>query len=163
MDSKTTDAAVLVLRDLSQDVLLLTKRSEDLKHHPGEISFPGGLWESTDKDMLQTALRETWEELGIAQDRIQNPTMLPLEKTFWGTTIHPFYATIATIEPVKINTIEVSEVLYLPWNDVINPDNYEQFPIQKGSFHFKSCRYTASSEHIWGATARIMRSLITQK
>ncbi|MCP0912864.1 MULTISPECIES: NUDIX hydrolase [Legionella] len=153
-------ASVIVLQDEAAASLVLTKRSANLRMHPGEICFPGGLWEPQDQNLWITALRELQEELGIAASRVRLLKELPLERTLSGTAIHPWLGSISALEPYLINENEVSEVIFLPIQDVLNPKNYQEIEIARFGQRLTCCQYTASSEHfIWGATARIMKQL----
>lgn len=154
------DAAVIVLYERVSKSLILTLRSEHVHHHPGEICFPGGLRQPLDKDLSQTALRETNEELGISMERIEILRSMPKEQTLTGFCISPWFARIETIEPFSLQKNEVEELIKLPFIDVLNMHNYQEIMVQRGGFSIKSMQYAAYQEGvIWGATARIMRQL----
>lgn len=152
-------SAVLVLHDLSADSLILTKRSEQLRHHPGEICFPGGVWEIGDDNLYSTALREVYEELGIPANRITLIKELQVERTLLGTVIHPWLASIQSIKPNQLNIHEVDRLISIPMSLVENPQNYKELVVEKYGLHIKSCKFIANEELVWGATARIMKQL----
>ena len=152
-------SSVLVLHEQSSDALILTKRSEQLRAHPGEICFPGGLKEKGDEDLYTTALREVDEELGISAHRIQFIKAMAVEKTLLGVTIHPWFARIDSIEPFKMNTEEVIAVIRVPMVLAQTAKHYSEFVVHRKGVRFISCRFTAHQELIWGATARIMKQL----
>jgi hypothetical protein len=152
-------ASVVVLHETSTDSLILTKRSSQLRNHPGEVCFPGGLWEETDDNLYATALRELYEELGVTASRVTLIRELQVESTLLGTVIYPWLASIDSINPFYINTEEVSSVLCIPMSLVKNIENYRETIISRGSLQFKSCEFTANEEFIWGATVRIMKQL----
>jgi 8-oxo-dGTP pyrophosphatase MutT (NUDIX family) len=152
-------ASVLVLQDLSTNMLILTKRSLNLPTHPGEICFPGGRWQRGDENLYSTALRELQEELGIASSRIHLDKAMQPVRTLSGFIIYPWLATIETIIPYSLNPQEVSEIIQLPLAEVKNPKLYQKITITKEGMHFSSCQYTATRHFIWGATARIMKQL----
>lgn len=152
-------SAVLVLHDLSSDSLILTKRSEHLRHHPGEISFPGGHWEEQDKSLYATALREVYEELGIESSRITMIKELRIEETLLGSIIHPWLTEIETINPFKLNPNEVTDVIAIPVSQANKADNYKSILFERNGYKFKSWKYIPTKEVIWGATARIMMQL----
>lgn len=154
-----THAGVIVLYETVSDSLILTKRSEHLRRHPGEVCFPGGVWEEGDENFYATALRELNEELGIDSKRITLIKELSREQTLLGSIIHPWLASIDSINPFHINDSEVSTLISVPLSLVKDPKNYEEILIERKGFKFKSWRFTGHSEFIWGATARIMKQL----
>lgn len=158
-DDLNAHAAVLVLHDKSSNSLILTKRSEELHHHPGEISFPGGLWEIEDENLYATALREVYEEIGIEANRITLIKELQIERTLIGDIIHPWLVSIKSIQPYQLNHHEVIRLIKIPLNLVQDSDNYKEFIIEKRGYHIKSYKFLGCDELIWGATARIMRQL----
>ena len=92
-------AGVVILYEQSTDSLILTKRSIHLRKHPGEICFPGGVWEEGDDNYYYTALRELHEELGIDSSRVTLIKELAEERTLLGSVIHPWLTRIESIEP----------------------------------------------------------------
>ncbi|KGP62752.1 DNA mismatch repair protein MutT [Legionella norrlandica] len=152
-------SSVIVLHDLSEDSLILTKRSEKLRNHPGEVCFPGGFHEAKDQNLYSTALRELNEELGITADRIRLIKKLKVERTLGGLIIHPWLASIETVVPYTMNFQEVSALISVPMLLVKNLQNYKKMVIEKKGLCFVTCQFIASKELIWGATARIMKQL----
>ena len=150
-------SAVIVLHERSTDSLILTKRSDHLRQHPGEICFPGGRWDVSDPSLYATALRELKEELGIESKRVTFKKKLLIEKTLLGSIIHPWFATIDSIEPAMLNLNEVTKIVRVPIERVNLIENYKEIMLERGGRHFLSCEFTGSSEYIWGATARIMK------
>lgn len=153
------NAAILVLHEKTTNSLILTKRSHQLRHHPGEICFPGGRWQADDNTLYDTALRELHEELGISADRVQLQKIMMTELTLTGYLIQPWFAVITTLDPYQIDQEEVVDVLRLPMSEVCNRDNYLTIWINIKHFTIKTCRYKDNEHFIWGATARIMRQL----
>ena len=153
-------AAVIVLYENSSDSLILTQRSEHLRAHPGEICFPGGLWEEEDRDFYSTALRELYEELGITADRVALIKELNIEKTLLGRIIHPWLVSIESIHPYSLNSSEVSRLVAVPMSLVQTAENYKEVVIERVGHRVKSCEFVFKEEWIWGATARIMRQLV---
>lgn len=153
------NSAVIVLYESASDSIILTKRTEHLAHHPGEICFPGGRWEEKDNDLYATALRELNEELGIEASRVNLIKKLLPEKTILGSIIHPWLATIPSITPFYANEFEVASLTYVPMVKVKDPKNYQDFLVERNGLQFTSLKFTGHHEFIWGATARIMRQL----
>jgi len=152
-------AAVILLHDQETDSLLLTRRTSNLRTNPGEFCFPGGGKDDSDPDLWSTALRELHEELGINAARVSLLKELSPEHTLTGKIIFPWLASIAGIEPYIMNENEVSGVITLPMEDVIIPENYKDLSIECYGKNIVSCQYTASSQFVYGATARIMKQL----
>lgn len=154
-----TYAGVIVLHERSSDSLIQTKRSEQLRRHPGEICFPGVVWEEGDENFYVTALRELEEELGIESFRVTLIKELSQEQTLLGSIIRPWLVSIESINPFRLNDSEVSKIIYVPMSLVKNHQNYQKISMQSKGFKFQSLQFTGHSEFIWGATARIMKQL----
>lgn len=139
--------------------LVLTKRSSALKHHPGQIAFPGGKFDETDGELEQTALREAEEEIALPQGSVEILTTLPAHETVTGFQVTPFVAWIEDQVTFKPETGEVSEVFRVPAEHVLNINNFRV----EGRFWRGQLRkyYTVpyGPYYIWGATARMLRSL----
>ncbi len=154
------EGAVIVLRELSSDSLILTKRGTTMRYHPGEVCFPGGSWQEGDKDFYATALRELHEELGIQSSRVKLEKALDPEQTLGGYIIYPCLANIKKLIPYQLESHEVAEVFLLPMVEVINPSNYKEIKFERSGVSVKTYQFTASEFYVWGATARIMRQLV---
>lgn len=155
-----THSAVVVMHELSTDSLILTKRSEHLRHHPGEVCFPGGRHEPQDSSLYHTALRELDEELHISSQRVTLVRQLAIERTLLGAIIHPWFVTIESINPFVMNKAEVAEVIHIPLVEARRKSNYKLMTVERAGFNFKSWEFIAHAAGVWGVTARIMRQLI---
>ena len=156
-----TEAAVLIpIVERNNGLkVILTKRSNNLKQHPGQISFPGGKSEKTDKSLVATALRETREEIGINNKNVEILGQLSKHVTITGFKITPFIGKIRTGFSTKIQTSEVSEIFEVPLSYLSNPKNFRVETVKwKGKKRFfYSIPY--GPYYIWGATARILKNL----
>ena len=156
-----TEAAVLIpIVERNNGLkVILTKRSNDLKQHPGQVSFPGGKSEKTDKSLVATALRETKEEIGINNKNVEILGQLSKHVTITGFKITPFIGKIKTGFSTKIQTSEVSEIFEVPLSYLSNPKNFRVESVKwKGKKRFfYSIPY--GPYYIWGATARILKNL----
>jgi 8-oxo-dGTP pyrophosphatase MutT (NUDIX family) len=156
-----TDAAVLVplYLDRGELVAVFTERRGDLRRHAGEISFPGGRQDEPDKDLRQTALREAEEEIGLRRGDVELVGALPPTGTFvTGYRIHPF---VGRIEPGHTWTpqeTEVEQVLELSLQDLKH--GYESKRLIGRGVPIKTPTYTVDGHFVWGATARIVESLL---
>lgn len=156
-----TPAAVLfpiVLRGDGQTVLL-TQRTAHLKDHPGQISFPGGRVEDEDMSPIHTALRETSEEIGLAEGHIEVVGFLPEYRTGTGFRVTPVVGLVTPPFEVSPDPFEVAEVFEVPLAFLLNPANHQQH-----SLHYRGAlrQYFAmpyGDYFIWGATAGMIRSL----
>ncbi|WP_170510634.1 CoA pyrophosphatase [Ruegeria arenilitoris] len=158
---KLRPAGVLVAVDLARGDprLILTKRSSALKHHPGQIAFPGGKQDDTDADVTATALREAQEEIGLPPDLPTILGTLPVHETVTSFAVTPVVAVLESgFDPVA-EPGEVDEVFSVPLAHVLNPANYVvESRIWRGTRRY----YFAvpyGPYYIWGATARMLRGL----
>jgi 8-oxo-dGTP pyrophosphatase MutT (NUDIX family) len=155
-----TDAAVLVALYLDGGRLhaVFTKRREDLRRHPGEISFPGGRHDDTDPDLLATALREAEEEIGLPPAAVQVLGALqPTPTIATGYAIYPF---VGLIEPGLAWTLsarEVAAVLELALDDL--REGYGRRRLLRRGVPIRTDTYVVGDDLIWGATARILADL----
>ena len=141
--------------------ILLTQRSEQVIHHKGQICFPGGNYQSSDATLLQTALRETEEEIGLMAKDVEVLGELDDSSTIAsGYVISPFVALIPYPYPFKANHNEIKLIFSIPLSELTNEINFQQsYPDLD-----KQCPisyYYHYREHIiWGVTARILNQLI---
>ena len=139
--------------------LILTKRSSHLKHHPGQIAFPGGKVDETDDGVIAAALREAQEEVGLPPDHVEIAGTLPPHETVTGFTVTPVLGFIREAFTPVPEAGEVDEVFTVPLSHVLTPDN---FAIERRRWRGEWRRYYAvpyGPYYIWGATARILRGL----
>lgn len=155
------DAAVLIAcRDgLGGPEVILTKRSSRLKHHPGQIAFPGGKVDPQDDGPVAAALREAHEEVGLPLDRVRLLGALPAHETVTGFSVTPILGWItAPFTPVA-EAGEVEEVFAVPLAHVLNP---AKFRVEARRWRGEMRRYYVvpyGPYYIWGATARMLRAL----
>ncbi|WP_171175246.1 CoA pyrophosphatase [Ruegeria sp. HKCCD8929] len=158
---KLRPAGVLVPISLADDAprLILTKRSSALKHHPGQIAFPGGKQDQGDADVTATALREAQEEIGLPPDLPRILGHLPAHETVTSFTVTPVVAILdQAFDPVP-EPGEVEEVFSVPLSHVLNPDNYI---VESRRWRGQRRYYFTvpfGPYYIWGATARMLRGL----
>jgi 8-oxo-dGTP pyrophosphatase MutT (NUDIX family) len=155
-----TEAAVLVPLYVRDDELhaVFTKRREDLRRHPGEISFPGGRRDHPDEELQMTALREAEEEIGLATDDVDLlGTLTPVSTFVTGYLIYPHVGLIDPI-PWKPSPNEVELVLELSLHALLS--GYAKRPMTRRGFTFETDTYVVGDHLIWGATARILGDLL---
>lgn len=139
--------------------LILTKRSSRLKHHPGQIAFPGGKVDAGDADETAAALREAYEEVGLDPAQVDVLGTLPPHETVTGFLVTPVIGLVrGDFTPVP-EPGEVEEVFRVPYSHVTDP---ERFSVQGRRWRGqRRLYYTApfGPYYIWGATARMLRAL----
>ena len=153
-------AAVLVpLVQREALTLLLTQRPLHLKHHPGQISFPGGRAEPSDRDAIATALRETHEEIGLAHQHIEVIGSLPPYHTVTNYAVTPVVALVQPPFALMLDPGEVVDAFEVPLDFILDPANHEKRsrPWQGRERHFYAMPY--QDRFIWGATAAMLRNL----
>jgi 8-oxo-dGTP pyrophosphatase MutT (NUDIX family) len=154
-------AAVLIPLYLDRGNLhaVFTKRREDLSHHAGEISFPGGRQDDPDEDLRLTALREAEEEIGLPPNEVEMVGALPPVGTFvTNYKIHPFVGVIKPGHAWTAQPTEVDVILEVSLPDLIA--GYEMKRLVRKGVPFKTPTYTVDGNLIWGATARIVEHLL---
>jgi len=170
VDSEPAPAAVLVplVRREAGLQVLLTRRTQHLRDHAGQISFPGGRSEPADHGAAGTALRETEEEVGLGRRHIEIVGELPRYVTITGYDVTPVVALISTPFALHPDRHEVAEVFEVPLAFLMTPAHHRrhQFVWEGGPRQFLSMPWQGRGadglEHeyfIWGATAAMLRNL----
>lgn len=158
---KLRPAAVLVglLEGADGVELLLTKRSSRLKHHPGQIAFPGGKLDAEDDGPIAAALREAREEVGLPVGHVEVLGLLPPHETVTGFEITPVLGRIRQSFTPYPEAGEVDEVFNVPFAHVADAT---RFTVQSRRWRGQQRHYYTvpyGPYYIWGATARILRGL----
>ncbi|WP_299281533.1 CoA pyrophosphatase [uncultured Tateyamaria sp.] len=138
--------------------LILTKRSSALKHHPGQIAFPGGKQDDGDADLIATALREAREEIGLPDTHLEILGSFAPHETVTSFTMTPVVALLSQEFEAVPEAGEVAEVFRVPLAHVLNPANYV---VESRHWRGQQRSYYAvpyGPYYIWGATARILRA-----
>jgi 8-oxo-dGTP pyrophosphatase MutT (NUDIX family) len=162
-DTLARAAVLLPLYEVRGEIhVVFTRRSELVEHHKGQISFPGGAYDPEDSDLRTTAVRETWEEIGVDTAHIDIFGQLDEMITVSNFLVRPFVGRITEPGPYPFthSEIEVAEILEVPLahlrddaNVVAEQRTYQGREVMAYSFRF--------GDHlIWGATARILRQFL---
>ncbi len=156
-------SAVLVPIMVGADGLsvLYTKRSEGLSHHKGQISFPGGKWSPEDPTLLDTALREAEEEVGIDPRDVEVLGELDEVWTPTGFTIRPYAGLIRAPYAFRVNPAEIDRLIDVPWGVIPAAEAFGcEVKLVNGE-PLEICHFHVDNDLIWGATARITRNLMS--
>jgi 8-oxo-dGTP pyrophosphatase MutT (NUDIX family) len=154
---KLRPAAVLI--GVLEDTVILTKRASHLKHHPGQIAFPGGKIDAGDADATAAALREAQEEIGLDPATVRLLAELPSHETVTGYNVTPIIARIDRAFTPVPEAGEVAEVFRVPLPLLMDPARYR---VERRRWRGVWRRYYVvpyGPYYIWGATARMLKSL----
>ena len=155
-------AAVMILlyRKEGEYCILLNKRSEEVEHHKGEMSFPGGARDPEDLDLLETALRETEEEMGIKREDITVLGEMDEIVTRSNFQVSVFTGTIEYPYKFTPSAIEIAEVVEFPVAALIDPASRRVETRWIDGMPLTSYSYVHEEHVVFGATARILQSCI---
>ena len=152
-------AAVLIAVSPQTETVFLTKRSAALKHHPGQVAFPGGKQDPGDPTLTAAALREAEEEVGLPRSQVRVLGEMPTHETVTGFSMTPVLGLIEGPYVPRAEAGEVSEVFEVPLAHVTDPAN---FIVQSRRWQGRVRHYYTvpfGPYYIWGATGRILRAL----
>ncbi len=140
--------------------VLLTQRNANLKHHSGQVSFPGGGYEVQDKNIKHTALRETHEEIGVAAADIELWGFLDGLPSISGFHVTPFVGEIKTVAQLELDANEVQRAFGVPFAFFQDPANRVKNKVRTplGDRHYYVFEY--KGDVIWGLTAQIIVQLV---
>ena len=172
-DRTPSQAAVLVplVQRASGLQVLLTRRTDHLRDHAGQISFPGGRAEADDDGPAATALREAEEEVGLQHDRVEVIGQMPVYTTVTSFVVTPVVALVTPPFDLVLDSFEVAEAFEVPLQYLMNPAHHQRhtFSFNGGERQFLSMPWygpgvdgaggAAREYFIWGATAAMLRNL----
>jgi 8-oxo-dGTP pyrophosphatase MutT (NUDIX family) len=148
----------LVERGLGLQVLL-TRRAELLRHHAGQISFPGGRIEAADRDPVAAAMREAQEEIGLPAGLAQALGYLDPFVTITGFHVYPVVASIAGEFIAQRDPSEVDEVFELPLDFLLDPGNARRVEMDYRGHRRSVVEFRHGPYRVWGATATMLVNL----
>jgi 8-oxo-dGTP pyrophosphatase MutT (NUDIX family) len=158
-------AAVLILgypRD-AEPHIVFTQRTETVSTHRGQISLPGGAREQSDDSLKETALRETYEELGIDPDRVQVVGRLEDEYVVVSNFLIAPFVGVLNEEPTFLpNPLEVAQVIEVPLERLRDPTIFREEDWSRPEMP-RMQFYSVNGHEIWGATARIIRKFLASE
>ena len=152
-------ASVLIIIYGKEPMILMTKKAKTLKVHAGEISFPGGKWCEKDQDLLETAIRETKEELclEVSKEHVvgQLNSVITLNSKY---RITPYLAILDGIPSLKANS-EVESILHIPLVSLLRTMADDNHPEHRSIKEMHT--FTFENHHVWGASARMLKQINT--
>ena len=152
-------ASVLVIIYGKEPTILMTEKAKTLKVHAGEIAFPGGKWCAKDQDLLETAIRETKEELclEVSKEQVvgQLNSVITLNSRY---RISPFIAILDTVPSLTANS-EVESILHIPLAPFLNTMDEDDLPEHRSIKEMYT--FTFENHHVWGASARMLKQINT--
>ena len=157
LDDKHRLASILVVIYGKDPIVIMTEKPKHMKFHAGEVSFPGGKLDSKDSDLLQTALRETSEEIGLTISKEQVIGQLePVVTLNSGFLILPFISVVDEISPLSANC-EVEKIFHIPLESFLktaakDPDPSHNIIQEMYTFEYQN-------QIVWGASARILKQI----
>jgi 8-oxo-dGTP pyrophosphatase MutT (NUDIX family) len=140
--------------------LLFTKRSEEVKYHKGEISFPGGVVDEEDLELISTALREASEEIGLKESDVQIIGVLDDIVTITEFIVTPIVGLFPYPYPFKVSEAEIAELIEVPLASLLNEDCLSEREILRGGRNEVVYSYQYGKHIIWGATGRILKQFL---
>ena len=152
---------MVILTIIDQQLnVLFTHRTNSVSTHKDQVSFPGGLKEQTDDNLIKTALRETEEEIGLKVDKKDILGCLPIQNSNIGLQIQPFICFISDLPVLTLNSKEVKHYFTIPLDWIFNRKNWD-FQIYKSSNQKEKkvvVFHNYQNEVVWGITGQILVS-----
>ncbi|SVD80086.1 uncharacterized protein METZ01_LOCUS432940 [marine metagenome] len=155
VDPRIASVMVILFIHHGEIFILMTRRSMQLKIHPGEMSFPGGRYEEEDGNLLVTALRETREEVGMDLSKSQMTATLPIVQTLTGYAITPYVMILQERPRVGRLSDEVDELFEIPLVKLLSTQKLNaEYKAEENKYV-----YWHGNNRIWGASAKILQEI----
>lgn len=158
-DCRPASVLIPVIGREDEPTILLTRRAADLPHHAGQVSFPGGMVESSDRDAVDTALRETEEEIGLDRSHVDVIGQLNTYVTRTRFVVTPVVGLVRPPFETRLDPVEVAAVFEVPLSFVLDRSNHQRHSRewQNQVRHFYV--FPHPEHYIWGATAGMLVNL----
>jgi len=140
--------------------ILFTKRTDQVKYHKGEISFPGGVFDEGDLELERTALREADEEIGVKENDVHLMGVLDDIVTITEFIVTPFVGHIPYPYPFKTSPVEIAEMIEVPLSSLLEKDCFSEREIIRMGRREMVYAFQYKDHVIWGATARILKQFL---
>jgi len=155
-DYKKAGVLILLLHENDKEDMriLFTKRSANLSTHSGEVSFPGGKWEEQDESLFDTAVRESYEEIGLKQNNMIKLGSLNFLLSRHKVEVNPFVGYLETKQVFEGN-YEIDTIFTVPISFLTNPENISYKEFNRKDLKVSIPSWVYNGNHIWGLTAMI--------
>jgi 8-oxo-dGTP pyrophosphatase MutT (NUDIX family) len=151
------EAAVLVaLTESADPEVVLVKRAEHLNSHRGQVAFPGGMWEPGDASLLDTALRESEEEVALPRGRVRPIARLPRRETRAGTPVTPYLASVPPDLSLRPDPAELDAVFRVPISYLLDQRHLVSDRFEVGAEVQELPCYRYGEYRIWGFTLNVL-------
>lgn len=140
--------------------LLFTLRSQELKHHAGQISFPGGRLEESDADVIAAALRETHEEIGVGPEHVRVLGSMGAMATVTGYAVTPIIGAVSRDAELSLDPYEVAGAFEVPLSYFLDEGNFVDHHREYLGHKIPGVEFHFEGKRIWGATAHMIREFI---
>lgn len=142
--------------------VVLTRRSQHLSSHSGEVSLPGGKWDPEDGSLEITALREAHEEIGLEPELVEVLGALPVFQTWQGVQVAPIVAVVPEILTLTPNLDELDAIFQVPLQFFLDDKRLRTDIFERKVGHIWSPAYEFEGFEIWGFTARLLVNFISE-
>lgn len=161
-DDDLGEAAILLaITDETDDPkIILTKRAEHLNSHRGEVAFPGGKWEEGDADLLETALRETWEEIDLPCEQVDVIASMPVNFTRHAMRVSPYVGLVAPDIQLTANPNELDAVFSVPIRYFLEPENLTVDRFVGPDYNLRMPCYIYGGYRIWGFSLVVLADFL---
>ena len=161
-DSGATAAVLVLLHgDANHPEIVLTQRAMHLNNHAGEVAFPGGMWDQSDSHLLDTALRETHEEIGLHPSMVRPIAMLPVASPKRrNLSVTPFVGVADAELKLAAEPSEIASIFSAPVREFLAPDNYQYFQITNAGDSLSFPYLPYKGYKIWGFTLKVLVDML---
>lgn len=162
-DKGSASAAVLVALhgDAADPQIVLTQRANHLNNHAGEVAFPGGMWDPTDNHLLDTALREAMEEVGLNPQIVRAIATLPMASPKRrNLMVTPFVGLVEGPLQLVADPNEIGAIFDLPVSQLLNIDHYQYFEIKNKGEVFQFPYLAYKGYKVWGFTLKVLVDMV---
>ncbi len=159
--SKPAAVLIAVTNTPENPSIVLTRRSQHLSSHSGEVSLPGGKWDPEDGSLKTTALRETHEEIGLEPGLVEVLGALPVFQTWQGIEVTPFVGVVPEKLVLTPNLDELDAIFQVPLQFFIDDQRLRTDIFERNVGHVWSPAYEFDGFEIWGFTARLLVNFIS--
>ncbi len=157
LNARLPEAAVLIpLTDDAEPELIFTRRAAHMNSHSGEVAFPGGKCESSDQSLVQTALRESYEEMALPLERVTVIGRGGAVVSRFGLKVTPVVGVIAADTPLTANTAELDRIFSVPLRYFLEEKNLTFHRVNRGGQTVQLPSFHYGGYVIWGLTAVIL-------